>query len=152
MKSFLRACMIVGVLFATAGISHAVETPAPQAALTLEDCVRMSLKAAPELGEAESDIDLATSKLDEAKGYRFPKLEMTTLFGPAPTAKRQDLNPINTDKPFSFNELTWFASADATVIQPLYTFGKISENMQAATHGIEVNRALKQQRANEIVQ
>ncbi len=37
------------------------------------------------------------------------------------------------------------------MIQPLYTFGKISENMKAATHGIEVDRSRKQQRANEIV-
>jgi hypothetical protein len=27
------------------------------------------------------------------------------------------------------------------IIQPLYTFGKISENMAAAAHGIEVDRA-----------
>ena len=49
-----------------------------------------------------------------------------------------------------FNQLTWFTSADATLIQPLYTFGKISENMKAATHGIEVDRSRKQQRSNEI--
>lgn len=124
----------------------------PIQALNLEDCIRMALKTAPELGEADSDIALATSKLNEAKSYRFPQLEMTTLVGPAPTAYRSDIAPdIRTDRSFSFNALTWFTSADATIIQPLYTFGKISENMKAATHGIEVDRSRKQQRANEIV-
>lgn len=153
MKTFLCTCITAWTLFATAGAALAAEDPKPQATLNLDDCIRMALKTAPELGEAESDITLATSKLDEAKSYRFPQLELTTLVGPAPMANRRDISPnINTDKPFSFNELTWFTSADATIIQPLYTFGKISENMKAATHGIEVDRYRKEQRANEIVQ
>lgn len=152
MKSLLSSCLIAWSLFAGASAGSAAESAVPQSALTVDDCIRMALKAAPELGEAQSDIALATSKLDEAKSYRFPQMELTTLVGPAPIAYRQDILPsINTDKPFSFNALTWFTSADATIIQPLYTFGKISENMKAATHGIEVDRSRKEQRANEIV-
>lgn len=154
MKSLLCTCMTAWALFAAAGVSLAAESPKPQAVMTLDDCIRMALKAPPELGEAESDIALATSKLDEAKSYRFPKLELTTLVGPAPIAHKDAITPIiKTDEPlFSVNALTWFASADATIIQPLYTFGKISENMKAATHGIEVDRSRKEQRANEVVQ
>jgi outer membrane protein TolC len=145
--------MAVCALFAGAGAGLAAEKSSPpQLVLSLDDCIRMALKAAPELGEAQNDIALATSKLDEAKSYRFPQLELTTLLGPAPTAYRSDISPdVKTDRPFNFNALTWFTSADATIIQPLYTFGKISENMKAATHGIEVDRSRKEQRANEIV-
>ncbi len=150
MKLFVCICW---ALCAGVTITHAAETPSAPLVLTLDDCIRMALKSAPELGEAQNDIDLATSKLDEAKSYRFPQLELTTLLGPAPMASRADIDPkVLTDKPFSFNAVTWFTSADATIIQPLYTFGKISENMKAATHGIEVDRSRKQQRANEIVQ
>lgn len=154
MKSLLCTCMMAWALLAVAGASLAAESPKPQAVLTLDDCVRMALKAPPELGEAQSDIDLATSKLNEAKSYRYPKLELTTLVGPAPIAYKSAITPtIKTDESlFSINALTWFTSADATIIQPLYTFGKISENMKAATHGIEVDRSRKEQRANEIVQ
>ncbi|MDD2273979.1 MAG: TolC family protein [Desulfuromonadaceae bacterium] len=155
MKSFLYTCIAAWLLFSLTGTTFAAETPPPTTgmALTLDDCIRMALKAAPELGEADSDIALASSKLDEAKSYRFPRLEMTALVGPAPTANRSDISPVvRTDRGFSFDSLTWFTSADATIIQPLYTFGKISENMKAATHGIEVDRSRKQQRANEIVQ
>ncbi|MDD2854523.1 MAG: TolC family protein [Desulfuromonadaceae bacterium] len=129
----------------------AAEEPA-LAPLKLEDCIRLALKGAPELAEADADIALAKSKLDEVASYRFPQLSVTTLLGPAPIAHESAITPkIKTDEPFSFNALTWFASADATIVQPLYTFGKISENMKAATHGIEVDRSRKQQRANEIV-
>ena len=152
MKLFLSTCMAAWSLLFLTGTALAVEPPATRTVLTLDDCVRLALKAAPELGEADSDIALASSKLDEAKSYRFPRLEMTALVGPAPTAYSSDVSPIiKTDRGFSFDALTWFTSADATIIQPLYTFGKISENMKAATHGIEVDRSRKQQRANEIV-
>lgn len=144
--------MAVWALFAVVGVSLASDPPPPKLVLTLDDCIRMALKAAPELGEAQSDITLATSKLDEAKSYRYPQMNLTTMVGPAPIAYRSDIFPVvKTDSPFSFNALTWFTSADATIIQPLYTFGKISENMKAATHGIEVDRSRKEQRANEIV-
>lgn len=142
--------LISGALLALPSVNHASDEAAPKNSLTLslDDCVRMALKSAPELGEAQADIDLTTSKLDEAKSYRYPQLELKTLVGPAPGAKSGDL--FATDKTFQFKELTWFASTDATLIQPLWTFGKISENMKAATHGIEVDRSRKEQRANEI--
>jgi outer membrane protein len=154
MKSFLFAILIAGALLPTPCRSaHAAENATEtRLILGVDDCVRIALKSAPELGEAQADIDLTTSKLDEAKSYRYPQLEVTSLFGPAPQAHLQDISPtVATDKSYArFNQLTWFTSADATIIQPLFTFGKISENMKAATHGIEVDRSRKEQRANEI--
>jgi outer membrane protein TolC len=153
MKSFLNTSIAIWLLFTVAGTSLAAENPVPQAALTLDDCIRMALKAPPELGEAESDIALATSRLNEAQSYRYLQLQLTTMVGPAPIAYKSSVSPaVKTDEPlFSINGLTWFTSADATIIQPLYTFGKISENIKAATHGIEVDRSRKQQKTNEIV-
>ncbi|MBK5275669.1 MAG: TolC family protein [Desulfuromonadales bacterium] len=127
------------------------EQPKPGFLLGLGDCIAMALKGAPEMGEAQADIDLTTSKLDEARSYRYPQIEVKALFGPAPQAHVQDISPsVATDRSTRWNHLTWFSSVDATLIQPLYTFGKISENMKAATHGIEVDRSRKEQRANEI--
>lgn len=124
--------------------------PEKDLVLGLEDCVRMALKAPPELGESQADIELSSSKLEEAKSYRYPQLEVTSLFGPALQARKEDL--FATDRSMvRFNNMTWFTSADATLIQPLYTFGKISENMKAATYGIEVDRSRKVQRSNEVV-
>lgn len=128
-------------------------TPPEPVGLDLDECIRRALKSAPELGEAQADIELTASKLDEARAHRYPQIEAISLFGPAPRANREDITPVvATDRSFSrFNQATWFTSTDAMIIQPLYTFGKISENMKAATHGIEVDRSRKEQRANEIV-
>ena len=140
MLFFLVAC--------TASAAGAADNAAAGSFLGLDECVITALKAAPELGEAQADIDLTTSRLEEAKSNRYPQIEIMALFGPAPQARREDLTA--TDKAFKFNEMTWFSSADATIIQPLYTFGKISANMSAAGHGIEVDRSRKVQRANEV--
>ncbi|MDD2499656.1 MAG: TolC family protein [Geobacter sp.] len=118
--------------------------------LDLESCISSALQAAPEIGEAQADLALTSSKLEEAKSYRYPQINVMSLFGPAPSAHKEDLNPINTNKSFSIRDLTWFASTDALVTQPLWTFGKISENMKAATHGTEVDKAKKQQKGNEV--
>lgn len=119
--------------------------------LDLQGCISAALQSAPELGEAQADIQLTSSKLEQAKAHRYPQIEVMSLFGPAPSARREDIAPVvKTDKAFSVRELTWFASTDLLVTQPLWTFGKISENMKAARHGIEVDKAKKQQKANEI--
>ncbi len=119
--------------------------------LDLQGCISAALQSAPELGEAQADIQLTSSKLEQAKAHRYPQIEVMSLFGPAPSARREDIAPVvKTDKAFSIRELTWFASTDVLVTQPLWTFGKISENMKAARHGIEVDKAKKQQKANEI--
>lgn len=119
--------------------------------LDLQGCISAALQSAPELGEAQADIQLTSSKLEQAKAHRYPQIEVMSLFGPAPSARREDIAPVvKTDKAFSTRELTWFASTDLLITQPLWTFGKISENMKAARHGIEVDKAKKQQKANEI--
>ncbi len=152
--NLLRLIVCAGLFCAAAtGVGSAAETETGKTLVVgLDDCIRLALKSAPELGEAQADIDQTASKLQEASSYRYPQFELVSLFGPAPGARRQDISPtVMTDRAFSFSNLTWFGSADATLVQPLYTFGKISENMKAATHGIEVDRARKTQRGNEIV-
>lgn len=153
MKTSLLTILIATALIVPGHVARAADDASKsRLVLGVEDCIRMALKAAPELGEAQADIDLTTSKLDEAKSNRYPQIEVISLFGPAPQAHREDISPVvATDKSYArLNQLTWFTSANATFIQPIYTFGKISENMKAATHGIEVDRSRKEQRANEI--
>jgi outer membrane protein len=152
MKVLSLSILITGVLFASLSICHAADdTARNRQVLGLDDCISLALKSAPELGEAQADIELTTSRLDEAKSNRYPQIEVMALFGPTRDAHRRDLSPVvDTNDKFKISNLTWFTSSDATIIQPLYTFGKLSENMKAATHGIEVDRSRKDQRANEI--
>jgi len=116
--------------------------------LDMPGCIARAVATAPEMGEAGADIDLAASRFAEARGHLFPTIEFLGLSGPVPQARGNQVY-----SPDSINQSerwTYFLKGDATLIQPLYTFGKISENMRAATHGIEVDRAKKEQARNEI--
>lgn len=117
--------------------------------LSLNDCVARALAHAPELGEAQADIRLVGAKLDEAKGYRYPQIEFLGLTGPLPAARGTWDNPQ--DSVHQTDRWGWFERGDLTLVQPLYSFGKISHAMSAAEHGIEVEKARKDQRRNEIV-
>ena len=54
----------------------------------------MALNAAPEPGDATSDIALASSKLGEAKGYLYPQIDILGLTGPAPRLTTQGHSSI----------------------------------------------------------
>ena len=127
--------------------ARGAESPARQR-LDLQGCIRSALDSAPELGESQEDVALAATRLDEAKAHRYPQIDFLGLIGPVPQARGDQVS--SPDKIDDTGRWTWFQRGDATLVQPLYTFGKISENMRAAGHGIAVDRARKEQRRNEV--
>lgn len=140
---------LVALLLACGVSSHAAESGTGTLVIGLDDCIRRALTKAPELGEARADIELAAAKLEEAKAHRYPQIELLGLVGPVSKARgNQIYSPDRIDK---LHGLTVFTRGDATLVQPLYTFGKISERMKAATHGIEVDKAKQDEKSNEIV-
>ena len=153
MRIFGLIMVMAGMLeLMTVSRGWAGEAPAGSQVVGLRDCIKQALATAPELGEAEADIELTTAKLDEAKAHRYPQIDILGLIGPVPQARATpgfspQTSPDNNSR---LDHWTWFTRGDATLVQPLYTFGKISENMKAASHGIEVDRAKKEQRRNEI--
>ena len=149
-----KVCVALAALVLIAGTVQQSAAGSPghtTLVLDLDGCIQTALQNAPEIGEAQADQALTESRLDEAKGYRLPQISLTSLVGPAPGAKKEDLTPVvNTEKSFNMRDLTWFTSSDIMITQPLWTFGKISENMKAAIHGIEVDKAKKRQKGHEV--
>lgn len=139
--------LLLAALFVTAGAAAAEEVRG-KLVLDLRECIRTALDKAPELGEAQADVELAASRFDEAKAHRYPQIEFLGLTGPVPQARGNQVS--SPDGSNDTERWTWFTRGDATLVQPLYTFGKIGESMKAASHGIEVDRARKEQRRNEI--
>ncbi|RQW78043.1 MAG: TolC family protein [Geobacter sp.] len=149
MRVYAKAVAIVTLLgLWQAPLGWSEEIPPGKQVLTLQDCLARALASAPELGEAQADLELTASKLAEAKAHRYPQIDFTGLAGPVPQARGDQVS--SPDSIHQTDRWTWFARGDATLIQPLYTFGKIAENMKAATHGMEVDRAKKTQSRNEV--
>ncbi|HJV65324.1 MAG TPA: TolC family protein [Geomonas sp.] len=127
-------------------------TPPPviaEEALTLKECVTRAVVHAPEMGEAQADVELMSAKLSEAKGYRLPQVDFLGLTGPIPQARGNQI--YSPDSINSTDRWTWYTKGDLMAVQPIYSFGKISHAMSAATHGIEVEKARKEQKRNEVV-
>jgi outer membrane protein TolC len=145
MRSML---MLFCFVLSAANTAFGADVKPGKLVLGLDECIRRALAVAPELGEARADIELAEAKLDEAKSHRFPQIEILGLFGPVSQAEGNQV--YSEDRIDHLHGLTVFIRGDATLVQPIYTFGKISERMKAATHGIAVDKAKKEQRENEI--
>jgi outer membrane protein len=143
---FLSVVMAGFCLFPV--ILFAAGAPPVPLIVSVDEAISRALTQAPELGESQADILLAESKLQEAGGYRFPRIDFLALTGPAPQADKRDFGKADTG--YGLSHLTWFGSGDLLLTQPLYTFGKISENMKAAGFGVQVEQFKKEQRRNEI--
>lgn len=146
-SALLRCCVAVLALLAPA-LTLPVPAGAAPLTLGLRECVERALVHAPELGEARADIELMGAKLSEAKGYRWPQIDFLGLTGPVPRARGNQVSSPDTIN--STDAYGWFERGDFTLVQPLYTFGKISHAMSAARHGIEVEKARQVQKRNEI--
>ena len=106
--------------------------------LTLPQCLERALTVSPNVTEAQSAIRIAESQLAQAKAGRLPQATFTSINGVVNGAKGDAVHGHTTDHlgPFSRGELE--------VVQPLYTFGRLSSEILAASHGVEARRAATQ--------
>ncbi|MBF0475697.1 MAG: TolC family protein [Deltaproteobacteria bacterium] len=138
--------ILLGLLFVALTYTPAVfagdATPLPARGpktYTLADCIHQALQVSPEVKELGLDREIAKSRLDQAKANRYPTIETVTLTGPTSQARGDQIN--STYKSNEIHGLTPFIMFDMKVIQPLYTFGKLSKTMEAAEHGIKYEEA-----------
>lgn len=99
---------------------------------TLKTSIERALEIHPGVRAAQVDIDIANAQVDQAKAARFlPKFEVRSVLGPSPEARG---NALVGDS--DLNSLQIFSQTEATFIQPLYTFGKLSGARDAASAGV----------------
>lgn len=120
-------------------------------ALDLRGCIERVIRFHPEIGEYKKDIEIYRAKLEQAEGAVFPQIELMALGGPSPEARREAISPeIKTDiKPTTINGV--FGMITMEVLQPIYTFGKISGYKKAAEGGIKVSEAELEKKLSELI-
>lgn len=152
----IKAAWIIVPAFAVSMLmAHAARASEP-VVLGLEQLIQMALDTSPEIKEAEQDVKAAQSDLAQAKGGRWAQLELVATMGPAQNASE----PIVAVDPVTFkgkledrdkNELGFFGRLDLAIVQPLYTFGKISNRIDAAMSGVEAQKAARLKKQGEII-
>ena len=123
--------------------------------LGLNDLVRMALETSPQMREAEQDVKSAQSDLAQAKAGQWAQLDATTIIGPVPNAKEPTVivNPATMIGTFHNDEsgIGIFAKLDINIVQPLYTWGKISNRQDAAAHGVAAKKAGKAKKRGDVM-
>jgi outer membrane protein len=134
------------------------------AVMSLEQLIQMALETSPELRQADQDIVVAESDLQQAEAARWAQLDTVALGGVVNAADRPIavISPRpgpgdrylrghlekSDDDPGSLGP---FGRLDMTIIQPLYTFGKISHRKDAAFQGVGVKKVAKEKVRGELI-
>ncbi len=139
----------------TAPASPAPSAPATPAApagptvtLSLDESVRAALRRAPEVRQATAEVEGILGKQLQAEGLRYPQVELTTALGPSPRARGDQVS--SPDKKYDLNITGVFIRAGLEIIQPIFTWGLITNARLAAEYGVRATRAGVDVRATEV--
>jgi outer membrane protein TolC len=142
-RSFAHGCSLVLLVTATARTQ-----PSDRPTVTLDQLIARGLAVSPEIQAANAGLAIARAKKDQADGTRFPQLELTVAVGPSTRARGNVVSsPDSKDDP----DVTGvFVRNELSIVQPLYTFGRISALRHAAREGVEVGHAAVVDRAQTV--
>jgi outer membrane protein TolC len=148
-KSKLVIYYLLLVTFIILAISTASAQDIKQkTVLNLEQCIKKAIEVSPEIGEARYEEEVYKSKKMQADSAVYPQIELLAIAGPSPEAKES--NFFRTDvKSTTINGV--FGSVELTLIQPIYTFGKIAGYREAALSGIKVAQAGTDKKTSDII-
>lgn len=116
--------------------------------LNLEQCIKKAIEVSPEIREAQYEEEVYKAKKMQADSAVYPQIELLAIAGPSPEAKERDF--LRTDvKSTTINGV--FGSVEVTLVQPIYTFGKIAGYREAALSGIKVAQAGTDKKTSDII-
>ena len=123
--------------------------PTPQV-LSLEDAVTLAVKLSPQIKEQQFGVLKRQSQRAQADAARFAQLEISVVGGPSPRARHEggDISSPDSKTRPVINGV--FGLGTISLVQPLYTFGKIDSLREAAAHGIAASQAQVQEKATQV--
>jgi outer membrane protein len=139
--------VIVALVMFTAPAA-ALGAEAPQGkvpVLNLKQLTEMALKFSPQVQTSRSDVKIAKEQKKEVHGYLFPQFDATVLGGVVPNAHLPRVQSIGgtmfvPDPKDKLHGVNVFGHLDFSLIQPLYTFGKIKFRERATEKNIKVKQ------------
>ncbi|MBU6284128.1 TolC family protein, partial [bacterium] len=114
----------------------------------LGECVRRAVDRAPEVEVARGQVAVSQARLAEVEAKRFlPEAEAVDLFGLARRAEGTVLDPLDTVNTHAYGV---FTKVEVNMVQPIFTWGKITAGIEAATHAVEAQLAASRGVAAEV--
>lgn len=151
---------VVGLLLALPTAGEAQPTSKDTVRVTLTEAIEMALEVSPEVDRRRAQREFASARSDQAQANRFLSdlsFNVASSFAPGLTIpadnKRPDnelyLNP-DVENDWSIGALRPFGRAEIVAQQPLFTWGELSGNIEAARHGVDVEEARVTEKALEV--
>lgn len=133
--------LLAGALRAATAQPAASAPPAAPAPvrLTLEESLRAALGRSPETRQALAEIEGLRGKQLQALGLGRPQVELTTVLGPSPRARGNQV--ASPDDQYSPDVTGIFLRGTVAIIQPVFTWGLVQNAREAADHGVRAARA-----------
>ena len=124
----------------------------PKVVISVEQAVKRALEVSAEVKEARADVGVSRSKREQADAARWAQLEANVFAGPSTELELRHSSGVLDSKSGTEDPVIngIFGRAEITLVQPLYTFGKISSLREAASRGIQVSEAAVDQKATEV--
>ena len=138
-------------LMPTVGVPQVAwaQAPSEKAVYTLKDLIQRALATSPEIRQFQRGAEVAMAKKDQADAARFAQIELTAVVGPSARARGTVVDsPDRKDSPTVDNV---FERVEMTLVQPLYTFGKITGYRDAAAEGVKVEKAKVEEKAADVI-
>ena len=119
----------------------------------LDGAIKRALEVDDRIKESRSDVDVFRGKRTQADGAQWAQLTANAFTGPSPESDLRSSRGIidsasDTSDPV-INGI--FGRAQILLVQPLYTFGKISSFREAAGRGVRASEAAVSVTASEVV-
>lgn len=124
--------------------------------VTLESAINRALEISPEVGAVSARRDYAAARRRLAKSYRFlSEFEATSAHSVSPGLKNIDGIPkselyLDPDVRNDWSNLAPFNFLEIEAIQPLYTWGELSGNIDAASFGVHLEQGVVDETALEV--
>ncbi|NNE36333.1 MAG: TolC family protein [Rhodothermales bacterium] len=124
--------------------------------VSVQGAIEMALEVSPEVAERSAKTEFASARAAQARATRFlSEFSLTTAHAAAPGLTNP--NGVDTDQlyldPDVRNDWTTFrpfTQAEATVIQPLFTWGELSSSISAAESAVRLEQASTNEKATEV--
>ena len=122
------------------------ETQGKHYTFDLSTCIQQVLKANPRAEVAKLDVEEADLQFQSAKLSRIPKIELFNRTGIVNDATGDAVTGEDLEGSFGpFNKL------DLQLTQPLYTFGRIKHNIEAANINVDRQKASRFKTASKLI-
>jgi len=127
--------------------------PAGKTVKDIDQCIKQAVEINAEVKGAEFEVEVYRSKKEQADSARYPQLELLAYGSLSPRARLINGGNGSVESSTNINRESYdgvFGNATVQLIQPLYTFGKISGYRDAAEHGIRAYEAGAKLKAAEV--